>query len=228
MANIFFSSRYTLSSKKTHEFVISISVQFPYLHITCRRTLWSAVKSLNSSEDCVSIHSEPLSILAKESNSHLLISLLSETFFMASTSWLSRLRSTSRTILSNFRSGSHIRNKCRDAHNHLPAPVESHCKYTNASFFSWSSALLPVAIAASAVSIALQREAEPSLCDGSGYELLVPLLVELKIHHLSNHWLFSYDLDIGLGGKTAPSLWWKALTRKFRRSLLMDWGISVV
>lgn len=35
----------------------------------------------------------------------------------------------------------------------------------------WPRALFPVAVAASATSLALQSEANPSLCDDSGYEL---------------------------------------------------------
>ncbi|XP_015869954.2 D-lactate dehydrogenase [cytochrome], mitochondrial [Ziziphus jujuba] len=95
---------------------------------------------------------------------------------MALLSWLSRLRScscSSSKCLFNLRSSSYSQSFCR---TQLNAPTvngygfHSQSQQTKTSFFSWSSSMLPLALAVSAGSLALQPLSSPSLCDASNIE----------------------------------------------------------
>ncbi|OWM82618.1 hypothetical protein CDL15_Pgr002193 [Punica granatum] len=98
---------------------------------------------------------------------------------MALSSWLSRLRYSSRAaFLSSSRAGRPhsigLRApssrpppyQCRGANNQVVAPSRYHGS-SEEPFLLWPRALLPVAVAASAASMALQSQANPSLCDDS-------------------------------------------------------------
>ncbi|KAL6336204.1 hypothetical protein AAG906_011086 [Vitis piasezkii] len=77
---------------------------------------------------------------------------------MAYSSWFSRLRSSSRTIYANFRNPGFKTNHTN--------PINTTDVVTSTKpILSWSSSLLPLALAVSAGSLAIHVQTNPSLCD---------------------------------------------------------------
>ncbi|GLT45080.1 hypothetical protein SLA2020_189390 [Shorea laevis] len=81
---------------------------------------------------------------------------------MAFSSWIARLRSCSKShFINTLRSSSHLQ---KSHFGSLNAPTNVPAE-THGSFSLWSSSLLPLALAASLGSLAVQTQSQPSLCE---------------------------------------------------------------
>uniref|UniRef100_A0A5B6ZJ30 FAD-binding PCMH-type domain-containing protein n=1 Tax=Davidia involucrata TaxID=16924 RepID=A0A5B6ZJ30_DAVIN len=85
---------------------------------------------------------------------------------MAFSSWFFRLRSSSKPIYSNLRNSIFHKNR---THSNITEILNSDKRQT--PILSWASTVLPIALAISAGSLALQAQNYPSLCDPSDLDL---------------------------------------------------------
>ncbi|KAL5545642.1 hypothetical protein UlMin_005329 [Ulmus minor] len=90
---------------------------------------------------------------------------------MASSSWFSRLRSSSKFMLNSSKSSPRTSYFHGFSTTHFNKPTKGfNFQHNNDPFFSWSSSLLPLALAVSAGSFSLIPNSSPSLCDSSSIE----------------------------------------------------------